>query len=148
MPFTNKIIKINSIQRKPVGTQSCIVLDTQQDWRTYVHSLALVPAIKKINNDGSPNMNFPSCKLQLINSREEGLFPICFEMQTKFSYLVLGIVPDSAIADFTIQNHFQGTETSKPDLPIQDVKRDRQMVRKWIDNHLDWVENHGVLIHA
>jgi len=83
MPFKNKVIKLNSINRKPVGKQSCIMLDTQQDWRSYVHSLALVPAIKKSKPDGSDVVSFPKGKLQLIASKKAGLFPICFKMRDR-----------------------------------------------------------------
>jgi len=131
-----------------VNNQSCILLSNQQDSRNHVHSLALVPAVKKDRGGGDSDISFPNAELHWLRPVETGLFPICFQMQTQHGYLVLAIVPHGVIPDPTNHGHFQTPGAPTLTATIEDVKRDQQMVREWIATHIEWVRTNGIVIHA
>jgi len=148
MSTENKIIKLNSISRHTIDDQQCIVLDNQQDSLDHVHSLVLIPAIEQINVDGSKDISFPDGESQLLIRLTVGLFPICFNMQTQYGYLVLGIVPQGVIPDFTHGSHFPVSDAAVVNRSVEDIQHDLQMTHQWIASRRDWVKTNGIVIYA
>lgn len=157
MSDKNKIIKLNSINRQAVDGRQCILLDNQQDSFSHIHRLALVPVIQKIKSGESQGISFPDTDLILLNRLKKGnevkagLFPIGFQMQTDYGYLVLGIVPSGVIADLGGggQSGFPHTDEGEARSDkVEDGQQIPQVARDWIALHLDWVQTNGILIYA
>jgi len=164
MPNTNKIIKLNSINRHTVDNQQCILLDNQQDALGHIGRLALVPAKENINPDGSREVSYPARDIILLNQDKgikgvkgvkepddvkKGLFPIGFHMQTDYGYLVLGIVPPGVITGLNNDGNFQVTDASAAvNESAEHGQYDPQVVREWLPKHQDWIQTNGIIIYA
>lgn len=144
----NKVIKLNAISRHTIDDQPYIVLDNQQDALAHVHRLALIPAIEKKMPDGSKQVVFPKGELQFLCNERTGLFPIRFEMQTECGYLVLALVPQGVITDFSDGGHFPPKGVPGDGWSPKDSEHDRQLVRKWVVTHARWVRTKGIIIYA
>ena len=155
MSAKNKIIKLNSINRQAVDGRQCILLDNQQDSLSHIHRLALVPVIQTVETGESQAISFPDTDLILLNRLKKGneikagLFPIGFQMQTNYGYLVLGIVPSNVILGLDNQSNFpQADESAAHNGPVEDGQHIPQVAREWIEIHRDWVQTNGILIYA
>lgn len=150
MSVENKVIKLNSISRQMISGHSYIVLDKHQDSLTHVHTLLLFPVEKKRMNNGRVNGVGLLEEPFKLTTNQVGRFPITFEMDMRYGYLVLGIVSKNVIADFKPNQHLDiehaSTSTKRP--TGQQSCHDSQIARNWIENHHSWVRNKGIVIYA
>jgi len=144
----SNIIRLSSISRHVIDNGSCIVLDSQQDARSHVHTLALVPAHKKNHPGGREEILYPDKDMQLLRCVKAGEFPICFRMQTQHDYLVLGLVSKDVIPGITSGANSTTNHSPMPERTIADEQADKIMVRTWIESHKDWLAINGIVIHA
>lgn len=150
MSVENKVIKLNSINRQMINGHPYIVLDKHQDSLKHVHTLLLFPVEKKRMDNGRVNGVELLEEPFKLTTNLVGQFPITFEMDRQYGYLVLGIVSKDVIPDFTAHHHLviehASASTQRP--TGQQSCHDSQIARNWIENHHSWVRNKGIVIYA